>query len=194
VCVLLFGLITACGGSSRIVEINGDPPEVQKLIAKSGGKTDHRPASVRTVHAFLTACDEAQWDLGWYLLDLRASAAWQGHVGRKPGALSSKSTILGLVRSEFPNGIPSKLERLEQFRPGLERVTVRAHWTEGSFHDITMSWSKVGWRLLVLPEGSELPKLDKNAESNQAAPAIDFNEKGPGRPATLPVGGGMGGR
>jgi hypothetical protein len=195
-CLTFFGalwVLVGCGTTSSIVSIDGDPPEVKKLIERDGTLPDQRPASVRTVDAFFQACASSDWDLTWYLLDLRASAVWQGHAEETVARNLSRTRVVSMIRETFPKGLPAKLERVEEYRRGLERVTVRAHWAEDEKRDIAMSWSHVGWRLLVLPEGKSLPKMGKDAKSNQTAPAIDFDSKESlARPKGVPGGGGMG--
>jgi len=189
--LISFALVfVACGSTSRIVSIEGDPPEVKKLIGEAGQDRDLRPASVRTVDAFFKAIDASNWDLGWYLMDLRASAVWEGHAEKSASKAVSRSGVLTLVRQTFPKGMPTKLERVENFRRGLERVTVRAHWPKDEKRDISVSWSHAGWRLLVLPEGQSLPELGKDAKSNQTAPPIDFDAKEKTKRPAAPMGGG----
>ena len=193
--LLLAFTLAACGGPAFLVPLQGDPKEAQELLAEEGYTRDDRPASVRTTELFFTALAEEDAELCWYLLDLRAAAAWQAAL-TPPGAPGpTPADIVTHFRRTWPGSPPDHVERVAH-DPTADMARVRVRWTRTQRQaELDLTHSSVGWRLVVLPPGAQLAAVARDPSPTDVAPPIERNlddepTTAPQRPSRPPFGGG----
>ena len=196
--LLLSLLVAGCGGPAFLVPLHGDPKEAHELLAEEGYARDDRPASVRTTERFFSALAEEDAELCWYLMDLRAAAAWQAAL-TPPGAPGpTPEDVAARLRAAWPASTPDKVERLA-YDPKAGTAKVRATWSKATRKaDLDLALTTVGWRLVILPPGARLASVDRDPRPTDVAPPIerDLEEEpvsAPPRHSRPPfAGGGMG--
>lgn len=186
-------LASACLSSTPVLPLAGEPPEVEKLLKEQGQELDQRPGSVRTVDRFFQALEEGDGHLCWYLLDLRAAAAWQIAQSKSSGEDAGPSNIVSLLRGNLEHtDRPESVKRIK-LSPNRTAATIAVVWGESSPMNIVVAMNQDGWRLVLAPEGAALPDLSPNPQSSQRAAPVDFDEIHRPETGRRQQGGGLGG-
>ncbi len=171
--LLLWLLAAGCGGPSFLVPLHGDPEEARELLAEEGYTRDDRPASVRTTERFFGALEDEDAQLCWYLMDLRAAAAWQAALTPPGGEGPTPEDVAARLRTAWPAQTPDKVERIA-YDPKANTARVRARWAKANRKaEIDLSLTSVGWRLVILPPGARLAAVDREPRPTDVAPPIE---------------------
>jgi hypothetical protein len=172
---LLFFLLASCGGPSFLVPLHGDPKEAQELLEEDGKVRDDRPASVRITERFFKALGEDEPELCWYLLDLRAAAAWQAAMTPPGSPGPTPEEVVDRIRAAWPTALPGEVKRLAYDREA-GTAKVRATWARARrTAEIDLFLSTVGWRLIILPPGARLAAVDRDPRPTDVAAPIERN-------------------
>ena len=171
--LLLVLLLAGCGGPAFLVPLHGDPKEAVEMLEEDDKVRDDRPASVRLTERFFVALAEEEPELCWYLLDLRAAAAWQAAMTPPGSPGPTPEDVIARIRRAWPSAPPGAIKRLAYDREA-GTAKVRVTWARARrTAEIDLYLSTVGWRLLVLPPGARLAAVDRDPRPTDVAAPID---------------------
>ena len=192
---LVLAIAPACMTTSTILPLSGEPPEVETLLKEQGAAHDMRPGSVRAADRFFEAYASGDGETVWYLMDLRAAAAWQAEQSRRDGADAGPKTIISLLRKRLKSvSKPSQLSRVK-LSNDRKAATISVTWGDNTTINVVTAMNEDGWRVLLTPEGAAIPDIAQNPSSSQTSMPVDFEEihkQETGRKQGGGMGGGMG--
>ncbi len=180
--VLIIGLLWSCVSAKSLVPVANDPPEVRTHLEKNGHSMDTRAATVQIAAQFVRAVRQHDGADCWFLLDLRAAAAWQAAQDGKSGA--GPKNITHLLQPLLPKGQPTEIRS----KGGTDKKEVQLVYADGKMASLELVLARGGWRVLYLPPDGILPELARDPRTSQTAPPIDFTEDvSPGRAQRQPM-------
>ena len=193
-CLLIISLVLGCGGPEFLFPLEGDPAEARQLITDNDYSVDYRSGSVRATEQFFRALNDSDGSTCWYLLDLRAAAAWHAFQHQNRASEANPDSIISLLQPLFPSGEPTALSQTSATKT-VEGQKVLAEWTNGDKFELSLAMSDAGWRVVLPPPETKLANVDKNPKPTDTAEPVNFeldeeSEPAQARPPSNPFGGG----